>query len=126
MANSYKPGKWSGTIQANIVGDANKTTPTLGDDFDVELKNLKKAQKTINTAIDNIKKQTKALRDHEDTGKMATDYLKTTEKRLDKMKSALTSEVNKLNNVVTKAQKDEWNRIRKILEEWYAAQQQGN
>jgi len=126
MANSYKAGKWSGTIQAAVVGDATKTTPTLGDDFDVELKNLKKAQKNINNIMDKIKKETKALKDHEDTGKMATDYLKQTEKRLDKIKSALTSEVNKLNNVVTKAQKDEWNRIRKILEEWYAAQQQGN
>ena len=42
MANAYIAGKWSGTLSANLKGDASKTTPTLGDDFDSELNNLKK------------------------------------------------------------------------------------
>ena len=40
MANSYVAGKWSGTLSANLKGDASKTTPTLGDDFDSKLNNF--------------------------------------------------------------------------------------
>ena len=47
MADSYKSGKWSGTLKADLAGDAKKTTPTLDNDFDTALSNLKKVQKHI-------------------------------------------------------------------------------
>lgn len=124
MANSYKFGKWSGTLRADLVGDASKTTPTLGEDYDTELKNLKKAKSNINTTIKAIKKQVNALKNHEETGKMATSYLDTTLKRLDTLEKALTSSVNSLENAVTKAQKEEWTRYKKILDEWVVQQKQ--
>ena len=124
MANSYKPGKWSGTLSADLRGDANKTTPTLGEDYDNELANLKKAQANINSTISQIKKQITSLKNHAETGKMATNYLKNTEKRLEKIKTELDNEVKLLSNVVTKAQKAEWARIRKLLAEWEATQSQ--
>ena len=126
MANSYKKGKWSGTLNAKLEGDASKTTPTLGDDYDSELANLKKAQSNILSTIEDMKKNIKNLKNHAETGKMATNYLATTEKRLDKMKTALNNEVNALNNAVSKAQKEEWTRYKKILDQWVAQQQQGN
>ena len=124
MANSYKPGKWSGTLSADLRGDANKTTPTLGEDYDNELANLKKAQANINSTISQIKKQITSLKNHAETGKMATNYLKNTEKRLEKIKTELDNEVKLLSNAVTKAQKAEWARIRKLLAEWEATQSQ--
>ena len=124
MANSYKPGKWAGTLQANLVGDASKTTPTLGDDYDAELKNLKKAQSSIKATIKSIKGQITSLKNHSETGKFATSYLASTEKRLDKIVSALDSEVNTLTNAVNKAQKEEWTRIKQLIAEWQAAQNQ--
>ena len=126
MANSYVKGKWAGTLEADLVSDGTKTTPTLGDNFDLELKNLTEVKKTIDAKIKAIKKQVTALKNHAETGKMAADYLKTTEKRLDKMNNALATEVNTVSNAVSKAQRDEWLRMKRILEEWYAQQQQGN
>lgn len=123
MANSYKPGKWSGTLSADLAGDASKTTPTLGDDYDNELKNLKKAQSNIKNTISQIKKEVTALKNHADTGKMATNYLTNTIKRLTKIQNSLDNEVKALTNTVNQAQKEEWQRIKKIVSEWEAAQQ---
>jgi len=125
MANSYKPGKWNGTLQANLVGDASKTTPTLGDDYDSELKNLKKAQSNIQATIRSIKGQVTALKNHAETGKFATSYLASTEKRLDKVLNALNSEVASLEKAVNNAQKEEWTRIKQLIAEWQATQNQG-
>ena len=75
MANSYVAGKWSGTLSANLKGDASKTTPTLGDDFDSELNNLKKARTNVKNTINVINKEIKLLKNHAETGKMATMYL---------------------------------------------------
>lgn len=122
MANSYKPGKWSGTLVADIEGDATKSTPTLGDDFDTELKNLKTAKTNITNTIKSIKKEVTALKNHSGTGKMATNYLATTEKRLDKIQTALNNSVSSLSNAVSSAQKDEWQRFKKLLEQWAATQ----
>ena len=76
MANAYIAGKWSGTLSANLKGDASKTTPTLGDDFDSELNNLKKARTNVKNTINAINKEIKLLKNHAETGKMATMYLK--------------------------------------------------
>jgi predicted nucleic acid-binding Zn-ribbon protein len=122
MANSYKPGKWSGTLEADVQGDSTKSTPTLGDDYDTELKNLKTAQKNIKTTITAIKKQITALKNHSETGKMATSYLEKTEKRLTKISDELDNSVTTLSNAVTKAQKEEWQRYKKLLDEWAATQ----
>jgi len=122
MANSYKTGKWSGTLSANLIGDASRTMPTLGNDYDRELANLKKAQANINSTISNIKKEIAALKKHADTGKMATNYLKNTEKRLTKIQQSLDNEVKALTNAVNKAQKEEWQRYKKILDQWIATQ----
>ena len=122
MANSYKPGKWNGTLQANFQGSASKTTPTLGDDYDNELKNLKKARSNIKATIKDIKKNITALKNHADTGKMATNYLARTEKRLDKMENELENSVNGVSNAITQAQKDEWKRFKKIILQWEAEQ----
>lgn len=123
MANSYKPGKWNGTLQADLKGDASKSTPTLGDDYDNELKNLKKAKSNITATIKEIKKNITALKNHAETGKMATNYLNSTEKRLDKLSNELNNEVTTVSNAITQAQKDEWKRYKKILDQWYAEQQ---
>lgn len=123
MANSYIKGKWSGDLVADLVGDANKTTPTLGDDYDTELANLKKAQANIKTTLNSIKKEITALKNHAETGKMATAYLKTTEKRITKIADSMNSEVNTLTNAVNRAQKEEWQRYKKLLDEWAASQQ---
>lgn len=123
MANAYKTGKWSGTLQADLVGDKNKTTPTLGDDYDVELQNLKKAQSNINSIIKKIKKEISSLKNHAETGKMATYYLGQTEKRLDKIANSVDTEVKLLTNNVNQAHKDEWNRMKRLLEQWAAQQQ---
>ena len=64
MANSYVAGKWSGTLSANLKGDASKTTPTLGDDFDSELNNLKKARTNVKNTINAINKEIKLLKNH--------------------------------------------------------------
>ena len=56
MANAYIAGKWSGTLSANLKGDASKTTPTLGDDSDSELNNLKKARTNVKNTINAINK----------------------------------------------------------------------
>lgn len=122
MANSYKPGKWSGSISADLRGDASKTTPTLGDDFDTELANLKSAQKKVKAIIGKIKKEVNALQSDKQTGKMATDYLKSTKKRLDKIENSMDSAVNQLSSAVNSAQKAEWNRMRKVFLQWEAAQ----
>ena len=122
MANSYKPGKWSGTLSANLIGDASRTTPTLGNDYDRELANLKKAQANIKSTISSIKKEIATLKNHADTGKMATNYLKNTEKRLTKIQQSLDNEVKALTNAVNKAQKEEWQRYKKILDQWIATQ----
>lgn len=122
MAKSYKSGKWSGALTANLVGDATKTTPTLGEDFDEELSNLKTAQKSINNTIKSIKEQITALKNHAETGRMATDYLKNTEKRLNKIQNEMDAAVNAMSNQINSAQKAEWNRFRKLLQEWAATQ----
>ena len=122
MANSYKPGKWSGTLSADLNGDASKTTPTLGDDFTSELNNLKKAQSNIKATLANIKKEVTALKNHEETGKMATTYLERTEKRITKIENSMNNAVNQLSNAISSAQKDEWNRMRKIIAQWEAQQ----
>lgn len=122
MANSYVAGKWSGTLSANLKGDASKTTPTLGDDFDSELNNLKKARTNVKNTINAINKEIKLLKKHDDTGKMATSYLNNTEKRLQKIEKEIDSEVTTLTNGVTKAQKEEWKRFRELLLKWEAAQ----
>ena len=122
MANSYVAGKWSGTLSANLKGDASKTTPTLGDDFDSELNNLKKARTNVKNTINAINKEIKLLKNHADTGKMATSYLNNTVKRLQKIEKEIDSEVTTLTNGVTKAQKEEWKRFRELLLKWEAAQ----
>ena len=122
MANSYVAGKWSGTLSANLKGDASKTTPTLGDDFDSELNNLKKALTNVKNTINAINKEIKLLKNHAETGKMATMYLNQTVKRLQKIEKEIDSEVTTLTNGVTKAQKEEWKRFRELLLKWEAAQ----
>lgn len=122
MANAYIAGKWSGTLSANLKGDASKTTPTLGDDFDSELKNLKKARTNVKNTINAINKEIKLLKNHAETGKMATMYLNQTVKRLQKIEKEIYSEVTTLTNGVTKAQKEEWKRFRELLLKWEAAQ----
>ena len=122
MANSYVAGKWSGTLSANLKGDASKTTPTLGDDFDSELNNLKKARTNVKNTINEINKEIKLLKNHAETGKMATMYLNQTVKRLQKIEKEIDSEVTTLTNGVTKAQKEEWKRFRELLLKWEAAQ----
>lgn len=122
MANSYIAGKWSGTLSANLKGDASKTTPTLGDDFDSELNNLKKARTNVKNTIKAINKEIKLLKNHADTGKMATMYLNQTVKRLQKIEKEIDSEVTTLTNGVTKAQKEEWKRFKELLLKWEAAQ----
>ena len=122
MANSYVAGKWSGTLSANLKGDASKTTPTLGDDFDSELNNLKKARTNVKNTINAINKEIKLLKNHAETGKMATVYLNQTVKRLQKIEKEIDSEVTTLTNGVTKAQKEEWKRFRELLLKWEAAQ----
>lgn len=122
MANSYIAGKWSGTLSANLRGDASKTTPTLGDDFDSELNNLKKARTNVKNTINAINKEIKLLKNHADTGKMATMYLNQTVKRLQKIEKEIDSEVTTLTNGVTKAQKEEWKRFKELLLKWEAAQ----
>ena len=122
MANSYVAGKWSGTLSANLKGDASKTTPTLGDDFDSELNNLKKARTKEKNTINAINKEIKLLKNHAETGKMATMYLNQTVKRLQKIEKEIDSEVTTLTNGVTKAQKEEWKRFRELLLKWEAAQ----
>ena len=122
MANSYVAGKWSGTLSANLKGDASKTTPTLGDDFDSELNNLKKARTIVKNTINAINKEIKLLKNHAETGKMATMYLNQTVKRLQKIEKEIDSEVTTLTNGVTKAQKEEWKRFRELLLKWEAAQ----
>ena len=119
MANSYVAGKWSGTLSANLKGDASKTTPTLGDDFDSELNNLKKARTNVKNTIN---EEIKLLKNHAETGKMATMYLNQTVKRLQKIEKEIDSEVTTLTNGVTKAQKEEWKRFRELLLKWEAAQ----
>ena len=116
MANSYVAGKWSGTLSANLKGDASKTTPTLGDDFDSELNNLKKARTNVKNTINAINKEIKLLKNHAETGKMATMYLN------QKIEKEIDSEVTTLTNGVTKAQKEEWKRFRELLLKWEAAQ----
>ena len=122
MANAYIAGKWSGTLSANLKGDASKTTPTLGDDFDSELNNLKKARTNVKNTINAINKEIKLLKNHAETGKMATMYLNQTVKRLQKTEKEIDSEVTTLTNGVTKAQKEEWKRFRELLLKWEAAQ----
>ena len=122
MANAYIAGKWSGTLSANLKGDASKTTPTFGDDFDSELNNLKKARTHVKNTIDAINKEIKLLKNHAETGKMATMYLNQTVKRLQKIEKEIDSEVTTLTNGVTKAQKEEWKRFRELLLKWEAAQ----
>lgn len=122
MANAYIAGKWSGTLSANLKGDASKTTPTLGDDFDSELNNLKKARTNVKNTINAINKEIKLLKNHAETGKMATMYLNQTVKRLQKIEKEINSEVTTLTNGVTKAQKEEWKRFRELLLKWEAAQ----
>ena len=122
MANAYIAGKWSGTLSANLKGDASKTTPTLGDDFDSELNNLKKARTNVKNTINAINKEIKLLKNHAETGKMATMYLNQTVKRLQKIEKEIDSEVTTLTNGVTKAQKEEWKRFRDLLLKWEAAQ----
>lgn len=122
MANSYVPGKWNGTLSADLVGDATKTTPTLGDDYDSELRNLKKAQANIKATIKSIKKEISALKNHQGTGKMAKTYLGKTETKLGQIQDELDREVNLLSNAVTKAQKEEWARFKKVIAQWAAAQ----
>ena len=122
MANSYVAGKWSGTLSANLKGDASKTTRTLGDDFDSELNNLKKARTNVKNTINAINKEIKLLKNHAETGKMATMYLNQTVKRLQKIEKEIDSEVTTLTNGVTKAQKEEWKRFRELLLKWEAAQ----
>ena len=122
MANAYIAGKWSGTLSANLKGDASKTTPTLGDDFDSELNNLKKARTNVKNTINAINKEIKLLKNHAETGKMATMYLNQTVKRLQKIEKEIASEVTTLTNGVTKAQKEEWKRFRELLLKWEAAQ----
>ena len=122
MANSYVAGKWSGTLSANLKGDASKTTPTLGDDFDSELNNLKKARTNVKNTINVINKEIKLLKNHAETGKMATMYLNQTVKRLQKIEKEIDSEVTTLTNGVTKAQKEEWKRFRELLLKWEEAQ----
>lgn len=122
MANSYIAGKWSGTLSANLKGDASKTTPTLGDDFDSELNNLKKARTNVKNTITAINKEIKLLKNHAETGKMATVYLNQTVKRLQKIEKEIDSEVTTLTNGVTKAQKEEWKRFKELLLKWEAAQ----
>ena len=122
MANAYIAGKWSGTLSANLKGDASKTTPTLGDDFDSELNNLKKARTNVKNTINAINKEIKLLKKHAETGKMATMYLNQTVKRLQKIEKEIDSEVTTLTNGVTKAQKEEWKRFRELLLKWEAAQ----
>ena len=122
MANSYVAGKWSGTLSANLKGDASKTTPTLGDDFDSELNNLKKARTNVKNTINAINKEIKLLKNHAETGKMATMYLNQKVKRLQKIEKEIDSEVTTLTNGVTKAQKEEWKRFRELLLKWEAAQ----
>ena len=122
MANAYIAGKWSGTLSANLKGDASKTTPTLGDDFDSELNNLKKARTNVKNTINAINKEIKLLKNHAETGKMATMYLNQTVKSLQKIEKEIDSEVTTLTNGVTKAQKEEWKRFRELLLKWEAAQ----
>ena len=122
MANAYIAGKWSGTLSANLKGDASKTTPTLGDDFDSELNNLKKARTNVKNTINAINKEIKLLKNHAETGKMATMYLNQTVKRLQKIEKEIDSEVTTITNGVTKAQKEERKRIRELLLKWEAAQ----
>lgn len=126
MANSYKPGKFAGTLQANVVGDTSKTTPTLGDDFDVELANLKSTQKKIENNLSKIKTQVSALMNDKETGKMATSYLKSTIRRMDKLKDSLATSVNKVSKAINSAQKAEWKRYKAVLDQWIATQNQGN
>lgn len=122
MANSYIAGKWSGTLSANLKGDASKTTPTLGEDFDSELNNLKKARTNVKNTLNAINKEIKLLKNHAETGKMATLYLNRTVKRLQKVEKEIDSEVTTLTNGVTKAQREEWKRFRALLLKWEAAQ----
>lgn len=122
MANSYKSGKWSGTLKADLAGDKNKTTATLDVDFDTALANLKKVQKNVNSKIKEIKAQITALKNHNETGKFATDYLKNTEKRLDKVHNEMDAAVNTLSKEVGNAQKEEWRRIIEIVKQWEAEQ----
>ena len=122
MANAYIAGKWSGTLSANLKGDASKTTPTLGDDFDSELNNLKKARTNVKNTINAINKEIKLIKNHAETGKMATMYLNQPVKRLQKIEKEIDSEVTTLTNGVTKAQKEEWKRFRELLLKWEAAQ----
>ena len=125
MSNSYKSGKWSGSLSADLRGDASKTTPTLGYYYVIEEKNLKKAQANIKATIKAIKKEITALKNHADTGKMATVYLNNTVKRLDKVQTELDNEVNTLSNAVNRAEKEEYMRFKKLIEQWAAAQNSG-
>lgn len=122
MANSYKPGKWSGTLIADIESDGSKTTPTLDSNFDTELNNLVKIKKEVRQTLSDIEKEIKALKNHSDTGKMATDYLSKTATRIRKVRDSLDASVNEMSSAVNQAYKEEWNRIRKWYQEAQAAQ----
>lgn len=122
MANSYKAGKWSGALVADIESDGSKTTPTLDSDFDTELDNLVKIKKEIRKTLSQIETEVKALKNHSDTGRMATDYLSKTATRIRKVRDSLDASVSEMATAVNQAHKEEWNRIKKWYQEAQAAQ----
>lgn len=121
MANSYQRVNWPGTLQADIKGDVNNQA-TLDDNFDVALASLKKKKKAVDNILTNLKKEVTSLKTHQDTGKLAESYLGTTIKRIEKMHSALVSEINTISNAVSKTQKEEYLAMKKAYQEWLSKQ----
>lgn len=122
MARAYSAGKWSGTLSANLKGDTTQNTPTLGYDYDLELKNVKTAQTKINNIITKMEKEIKKLKDDSGTGKLATYYLTNTSNRIKKIKESIDTEVKLLTNQVNSAHREEDKRFKEIIRQWAAAQ----
>lgn len=103
-------------------GDTTQNTPTLGYDYDLELKNVKTAQTKINNIITKMDKEIKKLKDDAGTGKLATYYLINTSNRINKIKESIDTEVKLLTNQVNSAHREEDKRFKEIIRQWAAAQ----
>jgi len=130
MANDYVSGKWAGKTGASLKADFqksnNQNTPTLDLNFDEALENVKRVQGKIDTSIKNINKEVKKLYNDKHTGKFAQSYLKNTQKRLNNMKTQLSGNITSMSKGVNTAQKEEWKRLKELLQEWKDAQSKGN
>lgn len=123
MANSYAHNKFRNDFQKAIIeGDATKSTVSLDENYEAALTQMKEVIASINKHLDKVKEQITQINKHKDTGKEAQRATQQAIKKIEAVKLSLNNTINNFNNVINQAEKAEFARMKKWIQDQMAMQ----